>query len=279
MKRTPLLHLLLVPLALLLVSAAPSPEVEDLVRKGNAAFERQEYDEALKLYEQAEERATDPGLVAFNKGAALFWLERYAEAERCFERCLEDGAAPPERQARAWYDLGNTRLQLGQDYNPKVLAEAIHCYRRCRNHPAADDELKAKAAHNLELARLLWLKARANPKSQDNQSRKEDQPTYPQKHKDERQVDPFDQTGDKGTPAGQGHTQEEHPADGKEKPIDKQDTAAGRGNLRTLPDDDKLVPLDAREAEEHLQRLVSQITREQRSPATAPRQVEGVKDW
>src|SRR5262245_43565913 len=89
------------PLALTLVSAAPGPDVEDLVRQGNEAFAQKDYAAAVKFYEQAEERTPDPGLVAFNKAAALFRLERYREAELSYQRCLEDGEAPETRRARA----------------------------------------------------------------------------------------------------------------------------------------------------------------------------------
>jgi hypothetical protein len=44
---------------------------DDLVRQGNAAYARGRFADALDLYTRAEERTTDPGLIAFIKDAAL----------------------------------------------------------------------------------------------------------------------------------------------------------------------------------------------------------------
>src|SRR5205085_1089292 len=97
--------LTLAALALLLVGAAPEDDLEELIRKGNAAYARgertsnadaarKEFEAALQFYQKAEERTADPGRVAFNKAAALYRLGQYREAERCYRCCLEDGAAP-----------------------------------------------------------------------------------------------------------------------------------------------------------------------------------------
>ena len=54
---------LLVPavLGFTLLGAAPAANVEQLLRDGNAAFERGDYEQAIAFYGQAEDRATDPG--------------------------------------------------------------------------------------------------------------------------------------------------------------------------------------------------------------------------
>ena len=68
-RRVRPLALLLPVLALVAAGPAPAPP-DDLVRQGNGAVARQKFADALKLYERAEERATDPGLVAFKIGRA-----------------------------------------------------------------------------------------------------------------------------------------------------------------------------------------------------------------
>src|SRR4051812_48041322 len=67
---------LLVPalLGLLVLGAAPDANVERLLREGNAAFDRGDYEQAVEFYSQAEDRATDPGQVAYNKATALYRL-------------------------------------------------------------------------------------------------------------------------------------------------------------------------------------------------------------
>src|SRR5258708_5590004 len=109
-------------IAVLLVGAAPLTP-EDAMRQGNEAVARKDYDAALRFYEQAEATATDPGLVAFNKGAVLFRLGRHREAELCYLRCLQDRAIRKERRAKALYDLGVCLLQRGAEAR-EALARA-----------------------------------------------------------------------------------------------------------------------------------------------------------
>src|SRR5204863_9313767 len=130
-------------------------------RQGNEAFARQRYEDALELYEKAELRSADPGLVAYNQAAAYYRLGRYREAEHHYGRCLEDDQAPPLRRARAAFDLGNALVHQAADSNADQLAQAVAAYRTCAAEPAADRDLRSDARHNLELAQLLLQKARA----------------------------------------------------------------------------------------------------------------------
>src|SRR5262245_53337646 len=74
---------------LLLAGAAPSQSsAEDLIRRANASFERDDLLEAERFYQAAEVLTVDPGLVAFNRATVLFHRaqvaqpELYAEAAR-----------------------------------------------------------------------------------------------------------------------------------------------------------------------------------------------------
>src|SRR5262249_36018685 len=157
---------------LVLLAAAPPPDPEELVRQGNAAFAREDYAAAVDYYSRAEDGTLDPGLVAYNKAAALYRLagqpdnaarrgSLYREAELQY-RCTLEGAAGA-RRAGALYGLGNSLLQQGLRRGPAVLQDAVRCYEECLREPELAPELADDARHNLELARLLWLQARENP--------------------------------------------------------------------------------------------------------------------
>src|SRR5207247_5232872 len=73
-------------IALLNVSAADPPAADAFLRQGNDAFARQDYENALKYYEQAEGVTFDPGLVAFNKAAAFFRRGQPRAAVACYLR-------------------------------------------------------------------------------------------------------------------------------------------------------------------------------------------------
>jgi tetratricopeptide (TPR) repeat protein len=167
--------------ALVLISAAPLPSVEEYIRQGNQAYHRGEFADALQLYDQAAAATLDPGLVAFNQGAALFRLERFDEAASHYRRCLEDAAIPQERRARAQYDLGNALVQQAKAVNARLLDQAAQAYRACLES-ATDPILKTDAAHNLEVARWLWKQALARPQPEPPGTEK--QPNDPKKQAD-----------------------------------------------------------------------------------------------
>jgi Ca-activated chloride channel family protein len=261
-------------LAVLLLAVAAGPPPEDRLRRGNGAFEAEHFDDAVEEYTRAEERATDPGLVAFNKAAALFRLGRYREAELHYRRCLDD--ATGSRRARALYDLGNCLLQQARDRDARLLEQAVACYRVCRRAPGADLPLRADAAHNLELARLLWLKARVNGAEESPRS-DEDNGQAAQKNQDE--GGPSETGGDPNDPKGA------QPGKGKQAAEDRGGgertmPTPGRGNLPTLPDADELVPLPPEDTAAYLDRLVERIRWERRKHwRTAVPAVPNVKDW
>ena len=143
-----------------LVAAAPaSPEsAEDLIRKANALVS-QDSAAAERLYEAAELSTADPGLVSFNRAVVLVHDGNYPEAATLYYRVLKDAACPPERAAKAHYNLGTCIINqpgaTSADYD-----NAIAHLRRCLESEVADAPLKANAAYNLKLAKLLWAKAR-----------------------------------------------------------------------------------------------------------------------
>ncbi len=267
--------------ALALPGAAPQ-DGDDSLRQANAAFARGDYAEALALYERAEERAADPGLVAFNKGATLYRLGRWREAQLCYLRCLEDQEAPPTRRAKGLYDLGNCLLREGAEtQSAKTLALAIEFYRACLGD-AAGRELHGQARHNLELARLLWLKARANP-AQDRDP-KEDTTDTSRKEPEGQKDSGTDEGDDQdGKPARKHRSALQQALQSRQKAQEVEQQLAGKGNLRTLPDSDQLQPQDADDAAAQLELAVQRILRDQleRRERDAVRRGTNpnVKDW
>lgn len=160
--RTTRLAMLLLPASLLALSAAGPPAADtpdDLIRRGNAAFAAGDAAAADALYAAAEERACDPGLVAFNRAAVLFGRGEFRDAESHYARALDDAACPPGRAARAWYNRGTCLVRRGG--GAAVFRSAVACFERCLDLGPGDDTLAADARHNLELAKLLWIAANA----------------------------------------------------------------------------------------------------------------------
>jgi Ca-activated chloride channel family protein len=262
--------------ALLFGEAAGPPQALQKVAEGNRAFTRGQYTSALDLYEQAEERITDPGLVAFNEGTALYRLGRYRQAVEHFTRCLDD--ARGERRARALYNRGNTLVRQAAGEDAKLLERAIRSYEDCLREPTASSDLLADARANLALARTL-LAARAGS------SAKNAEPNG----------------GENGTGrAGKAMATDEEESAGRDiregeardlpetgaRPAERATSSRrrplpGTGNLPPIPEQEKLDPLSPEQTAEYIREVVRRIERERRDDArrNAPLPVPGVKDW
>lgn len=267
----------------MLLAAADPPSSADSMRAANDAFVRGDLEGAETLYAQAEERSPDPGLVAFNKGAAYYRRGDVRRAELCFRRTLGDAAISPDRQGRALYNLGNCLVRQAGESDVKLLQAAIECYERAiRESPDAD--VRTDAGHNLEVAKLLWARARAkrppgerDPEWDDPPDPKRPPPGGP------KPPDPgADKTGEGPRKAEPGPKLDlgKGPESGM-IPKETEQAAPGAGNLPVLPDTgqvESLAPEDARavlkKAAERLQRERRKL-REEASQTDRPRP----KDW
>lgn len=272
---------LLILVALALVSAAAASDPADLVQQGNVAFDLGQFATALQYYEQAEERITDPGLVAFNKAVALYRLGRHREAELHFRRCLDNTEEP--RRARAYYDLGNCLMHQDDGNDAALLRSAVKCFQQCLAREAADADLIANARHNLELAKLLLLKARPSTvkKNEDDDSeRAGGSNPRPNDQGDDNQPTATNPNAANPDPAKMGKT-EPVTASQAEKAVESQNAPPGRGQLPPVQDQDQLVPLSPEDAAAHLQRAATRIMLERREHHQRSAQTPGrkVMDW
>lgn len=272
-------------LSLLVVLAAASPKddraPDDLIRAGNAAVLRGDFAAADKLYEAAEDRTQDPGLVAFNKGYAHFHRREYDKAEQHYTRALDDRDAPPDRRANALYNRGVCQLRVG---GLGKLRSAIDSFERClAAHPEA--ALAADARHNLELAKLLWVEARAKERTKPLPGDPaDDQPPQPLPPRPEmNQYDPFGPDGT-GPDAGSRYAGGAEPGGAAPKgatPRGTDQTTGGKGHQPVLSNADKLPDWTDRQVREYLDGLSGRLARERRGNAvlTAPAERPAVKDW
>jgi tetratricopeptide (TPR) repeat protein len=269
---------LLLP-ALALVAAAPPPAPPDeLVRQGNDALGRKQYAGALQLYGRAEERTTDPGLVAFNEGVALYEQGDYGRAEAHFRLARQD--ATGRRRLWACYDLASSLVQTAGDRDVAKLAEAVSLFETCLHDEGADERLAADARHNLELAKLLWLQAKARKDAAKENPPKDDDAHKPPPPRPEPNRQPGADDGSAG-PRGNGDRQRGTQEKGQDPTRADGQPAPGEGTLPVIPDRDELVPMSREDAEAHLRQAIERVTREGRAHRQrAPRAPSSkVRDW
>jgi hypothetical protein len=276
-----------IPLAcFMLVAATPREEAcaDELIGQANAAFLRGEIEEADRLYSAAEEKTTDPGLVAFNRAAVLFQKGEFRDAELNYARVLDDAACPADRAARAWYNRGTSLLRRGG--GAAVYRSAIACLERCLESTAADEPLKADARYNLELTKILWNESRKSNAKPDTPN--ENLPPENPQHEPPPQPTGNDQQPDMPE-IGAGNT-----SGSNVKPVSQQNTTLTPGpktnpnatpgnasNLQPLQDSGTTQPLSPEDTREHLRRTAERLKKDRQNIRNALYGPErpGARDW
>jgi hypothetical protein len=270
---------LLLP-ALALVAAAPaSAPPDELVRQGNDAVGRKQYGDALKLYDRAEERATDPGLVAFDEGVAFYEQGNYAQAEVRFRLARQDAVG--RRQVFATYNLAASLLQVAGDSDAPKLAEAVGLFEDCVRSEAADEQLVSNARHNRELAKMLWVQAKAKPAPHKDKPPPDEEKSQSQPPKPEPVKQPGGDDGSASPTKGSDGRARVTPEEGKEPIKADGQQAPGAGNLPVIPDRDELAPMSREEAEAHLREAMRKVMQERRAYRQRSQKVPSakVRDW
>ncbi len=269
---------LVVAVSLILLGGEGAKSPRELVREANAAVAREQFEDALKLYTQAERRTTDPGLIAFNKAVILYRLERYREAEHHYERAL--AGADPKRLAKSYYGLGNAKLRRSEGTDISVIQNAIDCFRRCRAVPIIPEDLRRKTNKNLEIARVLLTKARADLAKKKQPKEGGNEKTQTNDGNPDKTNDQKSDGSDPGGKAQPVKTKKKAGTDGEGEKQDDVPPVPGKGNLPPLPDDKELQPIDPEDTNRYLERMLQRIERRRQQQDQAPAKTsQGFKDW
>jgi len=131
--------------------------VGKLVAKGNKKFAGEDYDGAMKFYEEASVKAPESPIVFFNMGDVLFMKGRYDEAREKFQEAAEK-TKDLHLEALSWYNTGNCAFKQAERQMDSDLRKALDYYRESiqfyQTALEKDPELK-EAAYNLEVTRLV----------------------------------------------------------------------------------------------------------------------------
>ena len=278
-------------LTLVLAGAAPdNAAVESLLRRGNAAFEAGNYGLAADLFDRAEVRATDPGQVAYNRATALYRLAlaeedagRRAKLLRAAEldyRCTAASAEEP-RRSHALFGLANCLLQ-GRGDEVAATREAIRRYRACLGSGRLEVSLVEDARHNLELAKLLWLKALAK-KGSSPEKEHNDQQTNDSSQQQQQGDKPEGMQGDEpgSDPRTPGVGRKQVQVGAGQQAIQTNRTTPGAGNELPQEVEDRDTPLTPERARDDLAKVVKKIRHDRdANRIRSTRRVAGpVKDW
>jgi tetratricopeptide (TPR) repeat protein len=144
MKR---LILILIGLTLSHLSFAQLYPERREIRRGNRAWERENYVEAEGRYTGALAKNPASWEAAFNLGGAIFRQGRFEEAEQRFG-ALGQHVTDPVQGSQAAYNQGNAQVrQYRNTYNREKLTQALESYKQSLRLNPGDQEAKFNLAY------------------------------------------------------------------------------------------------------------------------------------
>jgi Ca-activated chloride channel family protein len=160
--RRALILTLFVGLALSAVDSARADDFSSAVKAGNKSYGRQDYESAMRHYQDAEIERPEAPKLHYNIANTLYGQERYEEAVERYNKAFytED----PKLEAHTYYNQGNALYRAGK------LAEAIQAYEKCLD--LTPDDVDAK--YNLEFVRKKLKEMMDQQKQQEKQQEKQE---------------------------------------------------------------------------------------------------------
>jgi len=147
-----------------------------LIKKGNEAYTKQEYEKAVSQYQKVIEKSPSNEVAQFNLGNALFKSNKPDDAVSAFDNAVTQSKNKDNR-SQAYYNKGVVQQ------NNKKLPECIASYKNALKLNPADED----ARQNLQKA-LLQLKEQQKKQEQDkkkNKPKEDEKQKEKQKPKDE----------------------------------------------------------------------------------------------
>jgi len=220
------LPLCVLALAPLLVGFEPLRSRNSEVEQGNTLMKSGNAEEALKHYDKAiKDLPGEPG-AHFDRGAALYALQRFDEAGEEFLRATEakDGAL----KAQAFYNLGNAF------FKKEKFKEAIEAYKRTLALDPRDEHAK----WNLELA-LRKQQEQKDKDKKDDQKKDDQNKDQDKDKKDDQKKDDQKKDQDKDKKDDQKNQDEQKKDAAKQPPppAAEQEMNAVLDNLERSPKD------------------------------------------
>jgi tetratricopeptide (TPR) repeat protein len=143
-----------------------------LIKKGNEAYEKKEYDNAIKNYQQAAAKNPANSTAQYNLGNALYKNNKTDEAVQAYDGALSNSTSNADK-AKAFYNKGVV-LQ-----NNKKLPECIEAYKNALKLNPQDED----ARQNLQKA-LQQQKEQQKKEDKDKKEEKKPKDDKKQKEKD-----------------------------------------------------------------------------------------------
>ncbi len=145
-----------------------------LIKKGNEAYEKKEYDNAINNYQKAAEKSPANSTAQYNLGNALYKNNKTDEAIKAYENALSNTNSKDDR-SKTFYNKGVV-LQ-----NNKKLPECIDAYKNALKLNPQDED----ARQNLQKALLQQKQEQQKENKEQNKPKEDKKKKDQQKPKEE----------------------------------------------------------------------------------------------
>lgn len=250
------------------LSAQELPERSE-VRKGNKAYQKEDYAAAAERYAKAMIYSPESFEPRFNLANALFKGEKFEDAEKHLTEIAADSLSADLDRSNAYYNLGNSQFQQ------KKLKEALESYKNAMRFDPTDQEAKYNYAYTKALMdqndqsqdqqQNQDQQNQDQDKDQQNQDQNQDQQNEDQQNQDQNQ----DQNGDQEQNQDQQEDQGGGENDDQEQDGEPQDQQPQEGQMS---DQQQQQMLDAVQAQEDK----TQDDLEKRARGVV---IQGAKNW
>lgn len=141
------------------------PAIVGKVKEGNKLYEKENYDEALKKYTDAQiDRPESPELF-YNIANILYKQRKYNEAETMFNKAIPQSDTPLE--AKIYYNIGDCKYKQGQ------LRESLDYYKKALELSPEDNEAKYNIEFVEKKIKEMMSQAKERQEKQEKQEKKE----------------------------------------------------------------------------------------------------------
>lgn len=141
------------------------PAVAGKVKQGNALYEKENYDEALKKYTDAQIDKPESPELFFNIADVLYKQRKYNEAEQMFEKAIPQ--SEPALESKIYYNIGNCKYKQGN------LRESIDYYKKALELNPQDEDAK----YNIEFVekKIKEMMSQSKERQEKQQQKQQEQ--------------------------------------------------------------------------------------------------------
>ncbi|MBN1493999.1 MAG: tetratricopeptide repeat protein [Candidatus Omnitrophica bacterium] len=142
-----------------------SGSLRDKIARGNAHFEKAEYENALEAYTDAQLHDPHNPQLFFNMGDVFYSERKYDEAMNMYEKAMEKG--DPELEFQSQYNIGCTLYRQGK------LKESLDAFKAALERDPEDEDTKYNVEFVEQKIKEMINQAQKRMEQQQSQSQSE----------------------------------------------------------------------------------------------------------